>query len=114
MQSSRWLGVLAAMAAFAAGPALAGTAPFRGEATLATPAAAPAQQTINGVAWACDGAACVGEAAHGTLDGLVRQCKKVAAAFGPVTAYASGGREADKSQLKACNRAAAGVQTATN
>lgn len=115
MQSSKLLGALAAMAAFAAGPALAGPGPFRGEAKLAAPTAAAAEQTISGVAWKCDGDACVGRADYSGLDGLVRQCRKVAAAFGPVVAYRSGGREAGAGELKACNAAAAsGAQTARN
>lgn len=112
MQSSRLLYAIAAGAVFVAGGAFAQTDGFRGEAKLQAPAPASVSQSIAGADWRCDGAACVGVAAHrANLDGLVRECKKVAAVLGPVAAYRSNGRDADSGQLRACN-VDAKVQTA--
>jgi hypothetical protein len=67
----------------------------------------PARGTIAGVAWRCDGDACVGEAPRkANLDGVVRECRKVVAVIGPVASYKTGGRELTDGELKACNRAA--------
>ncbi|MBI1196440.1 MAG: hypothetical protein GC203_01100 [Phenylobacterium sp.] len=115
MQISKWLGAGAAMAVFVSGAALAQTAGYRGEATLATPGAAPREAVIAGVTWRCDGDECAGSAVRkGNLDGLVRECRKVAAVVGPISRYKSGPRELSDSQLRACNRGAQRMQTAGN
>lgn len=115
MQNFRCVSAIAAMAVFAAGGASAQTTGYRGEARLATPATAPVEQTIGGVAWRCDGDACQGEAARkGNVDGVVRECKKVVAVIGPVASYRSGARELTDSQVRACNKAAIQLQTARN
>jgi len=117
MQSSwRVCAAAAVMAAFAGGTALAGpSAPYRGEATLAAGATASRTETIAGATWTCDGAACVGVAPRkANLDAPVRECKKVAAVLGPVTAYRSGARELSESQLRACNKGAGEVHAAAN
>lgn len=115
MQNFRCVSAIAAMAVFAAGGAFAQTTGYRGEARLATPATAPVEQTIGGVAWRCDGDACQGEAARkGNVDGVVRECKKVVAVIGPVASYRSGARELTDSQVRACNKAAIQLQTARN
>jgi hypothetical protein len=109
------LGAIAAGAVFVSGAALAGVPAFQGEAKLASPVAAPRAETISGAAWRCDGDTCVGAADRkSNLDGIVRECRKVVAVLGPVAAYKSGARVADQGQLRACNTAAAGTQTARN
>lgn len=114
MQSFRMLAI-AATAVLVSGAACAQSVPYKGEARLVNPASAPREETISGVAWRCDGEACIGTAARkGNLDGLVRECKKVAAVVGPVSAYKSGARRLDEGQLRACNRGAAPLQTARN
>ncbi|MCW5760943.1 hypothetical protein [Phenylobacterium sp.] len=105
---------IAAAAVFAGGTAFA-AAPgaFHGEARLASAASTPRSETIEGVQWSCDGDACTGVAAHkANLDGPVRECRKVAAVLGAVSAYRSGPRELTAGQIRACNAGAAEVRTA--
>ena len=114
MQSFRMLAITATVV-LASGAAFAQSAPFKGEAKLLNATSAPREETIAGVAWRCDGDACVGAAAHkGNLDGVVRECKKVVAVMGPVAAYKSGARQLDDGQLRACNAGAAKLETARN
>ena len=89
-------------------PAAAQTfAAFQGVAKLQTPVAARSETLINGVTWTCEGDACTGYAArYLSMDGLVRECKQVAAALGPLATYEARGRTADRTTLKLCNSAA--------
>ncbi|MCR5872926.1 hypothetical protein LRS10_01160 [Phenylobacterium sp. J426] len=122
MQSFRTVGAIAAAVlvtgmaapgAASAQPPLAGE--FSGQATLASPAQAPPEATINGVAWRCEGDQCSGYAARRAgVDGLVKECKRVAAVVGPVSSYKSRGRELTAGQVRACNRGAITIQTARN
>lgn len=122
MQSFRFVGAIAAAAVVsgicASGAAYAqppGTGEFSGQATLAAPAQAPQSATINGVAWRCEGDQCSGHAARRNgVDGLVKECKRVAAVVGPVASYKSRGRELTAGQVRACNRGAVTIQTARN
>jgi len=114
MQSFRMLAIAAATV-LVSGASYAQSVPYKGEARLVNPASAPREETIAGVAWRCEGDACIGTAARkGNLDGLVRECKKVVAVVGPVAAYRSGARILDEGQLRACNRGAVQLQTARN
>jgi hypothetical protein len=89
-----------------AGTAFAAIGPFHAEAKLAGPAAT-ATATIADANWSCQGDTCVGQAEHrGSLDGPVRECKKVAAVLGPVAAYTTGGLKLAEGDLKVCNTAA--------
>jgi hypothetical protein len=115
MQSFKIMGAIAAGAVFVSGAAFAQVPGYKGEAKLLTPATAPHEEVIAGVAWRCDGDQCVGAAARkANLDGLVRECKKVVAVVGPVASYKSGGRELTDGQLRACNKGAIQMQTARN
>lgn len=108
MQNLRLLGAIAASAAFVAGGAFAATGAFHAEARLATPAAAPVSATVSDVSWRCDGEACVGSAANrSSLDSPMRECRKVAAALGPLSAYTTRGVTMSAGELKLCNVAAA-------
>lgn len=79
----------------------------RAQATLAAPAASPGVVEIDGVQWRCEGAACAGAGERRAgLDSLMKECRKVAAALGPLASYESRGREMSAGNLKACNRAA--------
>jgi hypothetical protein len=108
MHSSRIIGSACALA-LSAGLAVASTASaqqaaFHGQAKLAQPVAAPITATVNGVTWSCAGEACTGEAArYSSLDNPVRECKRVAAALGELTAYQAHGREVTGGSLKVCN-----------
>ena len=114
MQSFRLLSAIAVSAAFVSGAAMAAPpSAFNGKATLATPAAPAKEAVVSGVSWKCDGADCAGSAErYSSIDGRMKECKKVVAALGPVTAYQSRGIEMSKGDLSVCNKAASGVQTA--
>lgn len=108
MQKLTLFAAFAATAALAATAAAAAPGAFRAEAKLATAVSAPKDVTINGVAWHCEGDACVGAAERfATLDSPVRECKKVAAELGAFTAYSTRGRELSGGTLKVCNDAVA-------
>ena len=81
---------------------------FMGAARLAAPLSAPVAAKLAGVQWRCADTGCLGSAQrYNTLDSLVRQCRQVAARFGPVSAYASRGQRLSRTGLIHCNRAAA-------
>jgi hypothetical protein len=109
MQKFRIAGAFLASAVLATGAARA-DAPgeFRGAVKLAHPPSAPQEARISGVMWRCAADGCVGTAhRYTTLDSVQRECRQVAAALGPVTAYASRGVRLWRSQVAACNRTAA-------
>ena len=112
MPSAKLLAVAAAGAFLFAAQANAATV-FRSEAKLASPAAQPATATISGANWHCEAAACVGERALPTIDSPMRECRKVAAQFGALAAFASDGQKFDAGDLKACNVAAKDAGAAT-
>ena len=105
MPSASSLAAIAAGALLVAAQAHAATV-YRSEAKLAAPAAQPAAATISGASWRCEGEACVGERAIPTLDSPMRECRKVAAQFGPLAAFTSDGQKFSGGDLKACNVAA--------
>jgi hypothetical protein len=87
-----------------AAPALAQT--YRSEARLAAPGAAPAVTTVSGVKWRCEAEFCVGTAEHRTLDSFMKECRRTAAAVGPLASFASRGRAMSQRDLATCNRLA--------
>ena len=108
MQNLGLMGVIAAGAVFAAGGAFAAGA-FHAEAKLSSPASAPVSAMVADVSWRCDGDACVGTAEnHSSLDNPLRECRKVASALGPLSAYTTRGTSLSAGELKLCNVAAAG------
>lgn len=111
MQKITVLSAIAAGAVLASSAASAGSLPFRGEAKLAN-AAATKQANVAGVAWSCEGDTCSASAErYSAVIGQMKECKGVAAAFGPLAAYKSRGRELSAGDLAVCNKAAP-VQTA--
>ena len=115
MQNFKMLSAIAAGAVLVSGAAFAQTAAFKGEAKLVSATSAPREDVIAGVAWRCEGDACVGGAPRRTnLDGVVRECRKVVAVVGPVASYKTGGRQLSDGELKACNRAAPAQTVARN
>ena len=107
MQTLKISALAAAFAMLASG-ASAAPGPFHGEATLAAPVSAPTEAVVSGVTWKCEGDRCVGSAERYTsLDNSMRECKKVAAAIGPLASYAARGREVTGGSLRVCNTAAA-------
>ena len=65
MQSFRMLSAIAAGAVLVSGAAYAQSMAYKGEARLLNAASAPREETIAGVAWRCEGDACVGAVAGG-------------------------------------------------
>jgi hypothetical protein len=103
----RFLMSMAAVLMCASAASMAGAPPFSGEATLAKAVAAPAEFTVDGVTWRCEGDKCKGTAERrSTLDSQIKECRKVAAALGELTAYTSRGREMSKGSVETCNRLA--------
>jgi len=103
MQNFR-MSAIAAAAVFVSGAAFASPSVFSGQATLAKAVSAPVDATVSGVAWHCEADKCVGSAErYSSLDNPVKECRKVAEAVGPLTAYASRGRTLSKGSLTACN-----------
>ena len=113
MQNLRMIGALAAAGALCSTAAFAGApAPFRAQATLASPAAATKEVAISGAAWRCEGASCTGTAERrSSIESQLRECRKVTAVLGPVTAYESRGKALSSGELALCNKAAP-VETA--
>jgi hypothetical protein len=99
---------VATMVMCASAASLAGAPPFSGEATLAKAVAAPSEHVVDGVTWKCEGDKCQGRAERrSTLDSQIKECRKVAAVLGELTAYTSRGREMTKGSVETCNRLAA-------
>jgi hypothetical protein len=99
---------MAAVLAMSASVSMAGAPPFSGQAQLAQPVAAPSEVQVDGVTWRCEGDKCEGRAERrSTLDSHIKECRKVAAALGELTSYASRGREMTKGSVGTCNRLAA-------
>ena len=96
---------LAAGTLFIAGAAFAAPG-YHAEAKLAVPAGTPIAATVSDVSWKCEGDSCVGEAIRAPLDNPMRECRKVAAAIGPLAAFTSHGMRMDAGDLKSCNVAA--------
>lgn len=106
MQSKLYGAALAACALFvSAAPASA--QPYRAEAKLVTPTASSTTASIGDATWRCDGDTCVGLANRRGLDSLMKECRKVAAVVGPVSAYSSRGRVMTPGNVAVCNRLAA-------
>jgi len=116
MQIRLFTAIAAALAILAPASAYAQFGGFHGQARLATPVAQKATFAVNGVDWSCDGDTCAALTDRSPgLDGFMRECRKVVAALGPVTAYSSQGRTMSPGNLAACNEAAqAGSKVAQN
>ena len=78
---------------------------FRAQVKLVTPVAAPTTTVVNKVNWTCEGGTCVGVADRSPgLDSFMKQCRKVRAALGPLTAYSSRGVQMSPSNVANCNQ----------
>ena len=95
--------LIAAVALFAAVPALATAQSVTG-LTLADASKAPAGRTIiDGATWRCDGAECT--ATGGTNQPATRACRRVVAKLGQVTAFTYRGVTLKAEEVAACNAA---------
>ena len=78
---------------------------FRAQVKLVTPVAAPTTAVINKVQWTCEGDTCVGVAVRSPgLDSFMKQCRKVRAALGPLSAYSSRGVQMSAGNVANCNQ----------
>jgi hypothetical protein len=82
--------------------------PKTAEAVLAVASGAEARQVIDGRAWRCLGTGCKGRSVSAPKSQpILYECRSVAAAFGELALYRSGGRTLDAETLAQCNTAAA-------
>jgi hypothetical protein len=85
----------------------AGGGAYRAQASLAQAVQTATDKDVDGVSWHCEGDQCVGKAERrSSLDSYMKECRKVAAALGKLTAFSSRGRQMSKGDLASCNRAA--------
>ncbi len=99
--------IAASLALLAPLTAYAQSSGFHGQVKLAAAVSQSTTIAVNGVDWRCDGDACAAASDRAPgLDGFMRECRKVVAALGPVTAYSSQGRVMSAGNLVACNEAA--------
>ena len=78
------------------------------EAVLAVAADAESRQVIDGRSWRCLGTGCRGSSISAPKSQpIVYECRSVAAAFGELALYRSGGRALGAEELAQCNTAAA-------
>ena len=104
MQTKVLSSAVLAMTLLATSASAAPDGPFRAKVKLVTPVAAPTTTTINRVEWTCDGDTCLGVAATSPgLDSFMKQCRKVRAVLGPLTAYSSRGVQMSPSNVANCN-----------
>ena len=67
--------------------------------------AATLEAAVDNVAWSCSGAQCVGLGPK-RLDSMMKECRKVSAAIGPLASFQRGGRELTSREVNTCNRLA--------
>ena len=92
--------------------ALAGPG-HRAEAVLAASSDQEVREVIDGRSWKCLGTGCRGNTASAPKSQpILHECRAVAARFGELALYRSGGRELNEAQLAQCNAAAKPRQAA--
>lgn len=94
-------GVLAVFGLMVAGASQAQS--YSGEATLETPLTVPSETVIDSITWKCEEAKCVGRSRRAPQEPQVRECMKLVASVGPVTAFRSRGRKLSDEALAECN-----------
>mgnify|MGYP000061766728 CR=1 FL=1 len=105
MQTRVFTAALTSCLLLAAAPA--GAQAFHGKARLAAPTSTPSTAVVGEATWRCEGEVCVGTAERRAgLDSQMKECRKVAAAVGPLAAYASRGRAMSERNVATCNRLA--------
>jgi hypothetical protein len=82
-------------------------ADYQAEALLERALPATTDTQIDGLDWRCTGDKCLGTPVGRKLPGSrMDACKKLAAALGKVSSFASSGKELSKRDLDNCNRGA--------
>lgn len=97
--------IAAAAALLIAAPAAAEG--FSANAKLQAPVSTPTKTVVGDLEWTCDGDTCKGVSERRAgLDSLMKECRKVSAAIGPLASYNSRGRVMTERNVAACNRLA--------
>lgn len=100
----------AALGLFAAGVlgvTQSGAADYQAEAQLERAQPATTDTEIDGVNWHCTGDKCVATpVGRKSAGSRIDECKKLAAALGRLSSFASRGKELSKRDLDNCNRGA--------
>lgn len=97
--------VAAAAALLIAAPASA--AGYSANAKLRTPVSTPTKTVVGDIEWSCESDTCKGVSERrASLDSLMKECRKVSTAIGPLAAYNSRGRVMTERNVAACNRLA--------
>jgi hypothetical protein len=105
MQRVEWIGAAALLAA-AIGTGAAWAEPSRREAQRLDAVAASLQTAVGDVSWTCEGNTCTGVGPKSQVVSLMKECRKVSAAIGPLTSYQRGGRALSVREIATCNRLA--------
>jgi hypothetical protein len=106
MSKQVFFGVLAVCTLGLAGTAV-GEPGFYGEARLVNALSTPSELVVEGVTWRCEADKCIGRAERrSTLNSFIKDCRRVAEAVGPLTAFSGRGRTATKGEVVTCNRLA--------
>lgn len=94
-----------AAALLIATPAAAAGAGFSANAKLQAPVSAPTKTVVGDIEWTCEGDTCKGVSERRAgLDSLMKECRKVSRALGPLASYNSRGRVMTERNVAACNR----------
>src|SRR5690606_613919 len=91
-------------ASFGAAASAGQPVPYRAEAQRLDGSPAALEKAVVGATWRCEAERCVGEG--GERLGMLDDCRRVAAAIGPLAAYSAGGLALKPHELAACNRMA--------
>jgi hypothetical protein len=83
------------------------TADYQAAASLERALPASTDTEIDGINWRCTGDKCVGTPVGRVASGSrMDECRKVAAALGRLSSFATRGKELSKRDLDTCNRVA--------
>ncbi|MFC3079861.1 hypothetical protein ACFODL_17300 [Phenylobacterium terrae] len=104
MQRLGFLGAAALAAVIAAPHAQAGETSRR-EAQRVEAVAASLETAVGEVAWTCVADRCVGVGPK-RLDSMMKECRKVSAAVGPLASFERSGRKMSARDVSTCNRLA--------
>lgn len=101
------LGLLlaAALATAVAAPHAQAGESSRREAQRVEAVAASLETAVDEVSWTCVGDRCVGTGPK-RLDSMMRECRKVSAAVGPLASFERSGRKMSARDVATCNRLA--------
>jgi hypothetical protein len=106
MQRLGFVGAAALLAAAIGFTSASAGEPSRREAKRLEAVAASLQTAVGEVAWTCEGDTCTGVGPKSRVMSLMKECRKVSAAVGPLASYQRGGRALTPAEVNTCNRLA--------